>query len=68
MHANDTTEHAQDANEQEVWEAKVRAEVARLGANPDETEAAAEGFGQDFAEWAHDPKGFAAEVVAEYGE
>jgi hypothetical protein len=38
-------------SDQQAWEDSVRDELARRGANPDEVEADAEGFGQDWAEY-----------------
>lgn len=57
-----------DDSRQQAWEAIVRSELGRLGADLAEAEEQAEGFGQDFAEWAHDPRGYAAEIVREMND
>lgn len=55
-----------DNNPQAIWERTVRAEITRLGADPDEIEDELEGFGEDWASEAHDPIGYARSVVDDH--
>lgn len=60
---------AEDDDPKLAWERKVRDHLRAMGYDPDEVEANAGGFGMDFAEWGHDPEGYATDVAEEaYGD
>jgi hypothetical protein len=57
-----------DPEEQARWETKVRQAVRDFGRDPDEIEAAVEGYGTEYHEWQLAPRTFARSCIQEADE
>lgn len=55
-----------ESDPQLKWEDDVRKEIERRGFNPDDVETSVEGFGQDYAEYADDPKAYVDTALDEH--